>query len=53
MGILLFPVQQTKKEANRQSGLLARFVNMSFTNNVSWLGDPRGHYLHSMVCAII
>ncbi|CAH1591579.1 hypothetical protein THOD04_60217 [Vibrio owensii] len=53
LGHFIIPCSTDKKEANRQSGLLARFVNMSFTNNVSWLGDPRGHYLYSMVCATI
>ncbi|CAH1210858.1 hypothetical protein THOG11_40163 [Vibrio harveyi] len=43
LGHFLSPYSTDKKEANRQSDLLARFVNISFTNNVSWLGDPRGH----------
>ncbi|AQM69423.1 hypothetical protein ACOMICROBIO_LMKGKHOH_01868 [Vibrio sp. B1FIG11] len=47
------PKSADKKEANRQSDLLARSVNMSFTNNVSWLGDPRGQKVYSMVYAII
>jgi len=38
-------LNRRQKKANRQSGLLAHCVNIEFTNNVSWLGDPRGHIM--------
>ncbi|MGR5528168.1 hypothetical protein ACPV40_00585 [Vibrio alfacsensis] len=44
-----------KKKANRSKAIgLCMREQVEFTNNVSWLGDPRlkkGHYKHSSSCA--